>query len=98
MSKTKSHVLRMQKDGNLVCYNGDKAIWASSTCHVGSGPYRFVMQEDNNAVVYGQNGSAWSTKTNNKGVSPARFVMQADGNLVIYDGHNKVLWASGTRR
>ncbi|KAL3131611.1 hypothetical protein ABBQ38_007908 [Trebouxia sp. C0009 RCD-2024] len=83
--RTDEHHLR------LIEYGRGKGGDATRECVV-------LEEEDNNAVVYGQNGSAWSTKTNNKGVSPARFVMQADGNLVIYDGHNKVLWASGTRR
>ena len=84
----------MQHDGNLVCYQGSKAVWASNTCNKGSGPYHLVLQEDRNLVVYRNAGSViWTTHTHGRGEAPARLVMQDDGNIVIYGNNGKVTWA-----
>lgn len=93
-SRNQAHILVMQHDGNLVHYNGGRAVWSSETGGKGSGPYCLVLQEDNNAVVYGQGGSViWATNTNGRGSAPARFVMQDDGNIVMYGASGKVIWA-----
>jgi hypothetical protein len=41
----------MQTDGNLVAYDGTKAIWASGTKGTGSADY-LTMQTGGNPVVY----------------------------------------------
>ena len=93
-SRNQAHELCMQGDGNLVHYNGGRAVWSSGTCNIGSGPYCLVLQEDRNLVVYGQNGSViWTTNTHGRGTGPARLVMQDDDNLVIYGGNGRVIWA-----
>ena len=54
---------RMQKDGNLVSYDGHGvAKWASNTD--GNDSARLVVQDDGNMVIYNVRGNAiWATNT-----------------------------------
>jgi len=93
MSANGKYRLVMQGDGNLVIYNGGRAIWATATRK--DDGKRIVLQGDGNLVMYGSGGSApWATRTNGKPAT--RLVMQNDGNLVLY-GEGKAFWASNTR-
>ncbi len=84
--------LRMQPDGNLVLYDGDKPTWATNTQR--DGGERLDMQSDGNMVVYAGKKALWSSKTlGNKGAS---LKLQDDGNLVIYPTSGKPLWSSHT--
>ncbi|MGB0942232.1 MAG: hypothetical protein ACPGUE_07525 [Marinomonas sp.] len=95
--ETKTRILSMQGDGNLVLYKKDsgtisKAFWASGT-NQGSG-YRTIFQGDGNLVIYDAKGKAkWASGTHPNG---NRIIMQSDGNLVIYLDIGKALWATGT--
>ena len=94
VSRDKSHALVMQGDGNLVCYNGGAAVWASKTYNPGTGPFQLVMQQDRNAVIYGPRGAIWATGTDGHGTAPASFVMQDDGKIVIIVGDGQRIWNS----
>ena len=86
-----SHAYRlvMQGDGNLVVYNGHKAIWSTGTDHHGGA--NAVMQGDGNLVVYWHGHAIWNSNTDHHG--GAVLDMQNDGNLVIY-WHGKAIWNS----
>jgi hypothetical protein len=85
--------LVMQADGNLVLYQGTKALWSSGTA--GHPSSRGAMQADGNLVVYDKSGAAlWASRTS--GNPGARLAIQNDGNLVIYSAAGKTIWASGT--
>jgi len=82
--------LILQKDGNLVLYDGGRAIWSAGTQdkHIN----KLVMQNDGNLVLYGPNGPLWATNTSgNRG---AYLKIQNDGNLVIY----KAVWSTHAKR
>jgi hypothetical protein len=53
-----------QADGNLVTYNGSRAIWASGTG--GSGAGTFVIQNDGNLVIYRGSGAVWASNTSGR--------------------------------
>ena len=82
-----------QTDGNVVLYDGGRAIWDLHTN--GRSTSALVMQGDGNLVLYNGGSAVWSAGTNpNAG---AFLAMQDDGNAVIY-GHNGAVWSSGTAR
>lgn len=95
--ETKSRILIMQGDGNLVLYKKDrgaqsKPLWSSRT-NTGSN-YRAVFQGDGNLVIYNAKGEAkWASGTNPQG---NRLIIQNDGNLVIYSDVGNALWATAT--
>jgi hypothetical protein len=88
----------MQKDGNLVLYKNNKAIWASNTNNNGKeGPYSLHVQGDGNLVARnGKGGAIWASNSNGNGVSPYSLFLQGDGNVVLRDLNSKTIWASGT--
>ena len=86
-------ILNMQRDGNLVLYEGGTPLWATNT--VGKSTAFAVMQGDGNFVLYNTTGKPiWASNT--AGHPGAFIVVQNDGNLVIYDSSSRVLWASNT--
>ncbi|KAF2068720.1 hypothetical protein CYY_009959 [Polysphondylium violaceum] len=64
--------------------------------------YHLVMQHDGNLVLYrGTNWvhqyAEWSSKTYNKSPhSPHYCTVTSDGSLKVFDGHNNMLWQSGS--
>lgn len=84
--------LVMQGDGNLVLYQGSKALWNSATN--GRGGQRAVMQTDGNFVVYSSGGAAlWNSGT--AGLPGGTLLLQNDGNLIVW--HNQFpRWRSNT--
>jgi GH25 family lysozyme M1 (1,4-beta-N-acetylmuramidase) len=85
--------LAMQTDGNLVLYDGSRAIWNTATD--GTKAYLAVMQTDGNFVLYDTRGVAsWSSHTNGHGGT--RLAVQDDGNLVVYATNDVPLWSSST--
>jgi hypothetical protein len=89
-SPNEKYGLVQQTDGNLVFYQGKKALWSSVTGgHAGA---TTVMQPDGNLVVYGTDKKAlWDSDT---GHHPgAMLAVQDDGNLVIYGKDKKALWS-----
>ncbi len=55
-------LVTMQADGNLVVYNGTRAVWASNT--TGNYNASLVVQDDGNLVIYAAgNRPVWSTNT-----------------------------------
>lgn len=76
------YVLAMQTDGNLVVYDGNRAIWESATAYKGT---QFaIMQTDGNFVLYKDNWQPlWESRT--AGHAGSYITLQDDGNLVIYN-------------
>jgi hypothetical protein len=83
--------LAMQPDGNLVVYDGAKALWHSNTG--GKAVSKAAMQTDGNFVIYGYPTALWSTGT--AGHPSSYLAMQADGNLVVYQKAHPI-WATNT--
>ena len=84
--------LIMQADGNVVLYEGSKALWATGTN--GQGGYVFIMQSDGNLVLYdAYQHPLWASNTYRD--TGDRLAIQNDGNLVVYRG-SKAEWDSGT--
>jgi|GEM_PF-6287397 len=85
------YTLTMQKDGNLVLYSPNRALWQAGTSN---NPFsRLAIQPDGNMVVYDMNGRPlWYTGTNQRD----KLILQNDGNLVLYNGLNQPLWATLT--
>ena len=79
-------------DGNLVLYEGSKALWDPGPA--GAGAYA-VMQSDGNLVVYNSAGAAtWNSNT--AGFPGAQLNLQDDSNLVLYHaGHPIWDWGAG---
>jgi hypothetical protein len=85
--------LIMQSDGNLVLYEGSKALWATGTN--GKDGYAMWMQTDGNFVLYNPYKTAlWNSKTESHAGSTLH--VQNDGNLVVYNSGGKAIWSSGT--
>lgn len=85
--------LVMQKDGNLVLYDGaGKALWATNT---GGHPGAWArMLTNGNLVVYAPGHTVlWASNTSKH--RGAQLTLQANGNLVVSLG-SAVLWTSGT--
>jgi hypothetical protein len=88
----------LQKDCNLVAYQGTRPVWASGT--KGSGCVA-IMQGDGNLVVLGgDNGGkvVWASGTQHH--PGAYLVAQSDGNVVIYppgpQTSARALWSTNT--
>lgn len=84
--------LVQQKQGNLVFYDGTRALWTSPTA--GRPGARATMQKEGNLVIYGaDNKPLWSTPTAG---NPGAYLLlpKQSGNLVIYSRDNKPLWSS----
>ena len=83
--------LTVQKDGNVVLYSPNRALWQTGTA--GKPLSRLTLQTDGNLVVYGfDDRPLWWTGTNQRD----RLILQNDGNLVLYNGQNQPLWNSRT--
>jgi Protein of unknown function (DUF2515) len=83
----------MQNDGNLMLYEGSRALWGAGTN--GKGGYVANMQTDGNLVVYDSAGRPlWASNTAGHGGS--NLLVQNDGNVVIYDRGGHPLWATNT--
>lgn len=85
--------LAMQSDGNLVVYEGSRALWASGTAGYHPGA-RVAMQGDGNLVLYDNYGAYWSSRTNSSANANAWLAMQTDGNLVVYKPSGQAVWAT----
>lgn len=84
--------LVMQGDGNLVLYQGSKALWWTATN--GRGAVLAAMQTDGNFVLYTAAGHpVWASGT--YGRAGARLAVQNDGNTVIYLG-SAAIWHTHT--
>ncbi|MDX2012820.1 MAG: phosphodiester glycosidase family protein [Myxococcaceae bacterium] len=82
-----------QGDGNVVLYDGGRALWSTRTN--GRATATLAMQGDGNLVLYAPGQRAlWHTRTHGNG--GARLVVQDDGNVVLYAPTGRVLWATGT--
>ncbi len=87
------YLFAMQTDGNLVLYDGSKAIWNTSS--EGTTAYVATMQTDGNFVLYDtRHAASWASGTYGHG--GARLAVQDDGNLVVYATNGAALWASHT--
>jgi len=84
--------LAMQGDGNLVLYQGTRALWHTFTN--GRGGALAAMQGDGNFVLYTAAGAPLF-HTNTSRYPGAWLAIQNDGNLVIYQGTTP-RWASNT--
>ncbi|MEV0615190.1 hypothetical protein AB0I81_17845 [Nonomuraea sp. NPDC050404] len=84
--------LVQQAQGNLVFYDGTKALWTSPTS--GNPGARTTMQKEGNLVIYGLgNKPLWSTPTSG---NPGAYLLlpNSSGNLVIYSKDNRALWST----
>lgn len=84
----------LQHDGNLVLYDGGKAVWSTGT-HGHSVNYA-ILQDDGNFVLYDkENKALFATNTHGKPV--AHLILQDDRNLVLYSVNNhEPLWHTNT--
>jgi subtilisin family serine protease len=89
-SQLGNHILHMQHDGNLVHYQGSRALWASNTENRPGA--RVVLQTDGNLVIYLGTAPIWASNT--AGTPVDRLVMQDDANLVLYGPGNQPFWDS----
>jgi hypothetical protein len=91
-SASRGYLFAMQPDGNVVIYEGARAVWWSGTGgHPGA---QLSMQPDGNVVLYSVAGQPlWSTGT--YGHPGSRLTMQPDGNVVVYSAANQPLWNTG---
>jgi nucleoid-associated protein YgaU len=90
-SKNGAYKLTLQKDGNLVLYSGDDAVWATATD--GQNVERAEVQKDGNFVLYTPDKAVWASQT--KGAEKVLLVLQDDRNLVLYSEKGPV-WKSDT--
>lgn len=93
-SENHRYRLVLQRDGNLVLYDGRRQpLWASNTN--GQRVEKCIMQQDGNLVLYLRNGQpVWSSNT--AGRPGSYLLIQNDGNMVIYQP--QAVWASNTVR
>jgi hypothetical protein len=85
--------MTMQSDGNLVLYEGSRALWHTQTSG-NPGAYA-VIQGDGNFVVYSAtNRPLWFSRT--QGNSNATIALGDDGNLVLRSASGATLWQTGT--
>jgi hypothetical protein len=86
--------LVLQKDGNLVLYSPNRALWASGTD--GRSVSFLTMQSDGNLVLYDSNFRAlWYTRTSVNKLM--KLTVQQDGNLVLYNSFNQPYWNTATQ-
>ncbi|MEV2268868.1 hypothetical protein [Nonomuraea africana] len=84
--------LVQQHQGNLVFYDGTKALWTSPTS--GRPGAKATMQKEGNLVIYGaDNKPLWSTPTAG---NPSAYLKlpEQSGVLVIYSADDEPLWSS----
>jgi len=80
--------LIMQADGNLVLYNGGRALWATGTL----GANRvLLMRTDGYATVYRGNDAVWFTPTG--GHPGSALAVTNDGNVIVRGPDGRILWA-----
>ena len=77
-----------QHDGNVVLYQGKRALWSTNTC--GRSTTHLTMQSDGNLVLYNGIIPVWASNTWHSGAN--FFIVQDDGNICLYDG-NQAKWA-----
>jgi hypothetical protein len=103
LSPSHEYELIMQRDGNLVLYQGavscptascsGDALWNSGTG--GDAGAYVTMQSDGNLVVYYNGSAVWNSNT--AGHSGSVLTLQDDDNLVIYQGARALWdWRSGS--
>ncbi|NQX03848.1 hypothetical protein HQQ82_03440 [Rathayibacter sp. VKM Ac-2856] len=81
----------VQKDGNVVVYGPQGALWSSQTGGVNSSLEIF---ENGRLQIVADNGAiTWSAQPAAGGTAPFRLVMQDDGNLVEYDADGRAVWS-----
>jgi hypothetical protein len=92
LSPNHEYELIMQStDGNLVLYQGSKALWSSGAEGAGSS---VTMQTDGNLVIYNGGVAKWNSNTD--GFPGGYLQLQDDSNAVIYQsGHPVWDWMSG---
>lgn len=83
----------MQKDCNLVLYDGGRAIWSSGTAGRGSICHT-TLEMNGELAIYDVGKKIWS---NNSGKQTGTYllVLQRDRNVVIY-GSGAAIWATNT--
>ncbi|KAF4951366.1 hypothetical protein FGADI_7564 [Fusarium gaditjirri] len=95
-SKDRSVELRMQDDGKLAIYQGNRCTWQSTAQQIGNAKGA-IMQGDGNFCIYDKNGKAtWHTDTAAPSGDNKTYVsVQDDGELVLYknDGATAI-WSS----
>ena len=87
--------LSMQSDGNLVLYNGNRAIYQSGT-RDSSGSAKLSFQGDGNLVIYGAGGSVLKNYAIN-GRGGVVFKVQDDGVLRVSTATDKTVYATNTK-
>lgn len=92
VSKNGQYQMSFQTDGNLVVYQGSKAIWASNT-NVGVKSDKLAFQTDGNLVLYFMNYATWASGIYGSGYNNAYLVMQDDGILAAYN-NGSLYWST----
>ncbi|MFT3924524.1 MAG: hypothetical protein QM778_18440 [Myxococcales bacterium] len=85
--------LILQTDGNLVLYQGAKALWSSRTN--GKAGFEVIMQSDGNLVLYDPYGTAlWASGTNNHPGSALALTPASTANprMKIIDENGATIW------
>lgn len=91
--------LVVQTDGNLVVYQGNQALWSSSTVGTDDMPKTPTQPLPAKPTACGKLGAGQGLGRDEQVVScDGRFAlkMQTDGNLVLVTLDGKALWASST--
>ncbi|SPJ80702.1 uncharacterized protein FTOL_08824 [Fusarium torulosum] len=93
--------LRMQKDGKLAVYHGERCVW-QNTAEQDWNIHGVKMQEDGNLVIYDDSGkgkATWHTDTSaGKGNNSTTLVVQNDGNVVLYNTGGVPIWATASNK
>jgi peptidoglycan hydrolase-like protein with peptidoglycan-binding domain len=92
VSSNRQYRFVMQRDGNLVEYQGKQPKWASNTGHHAGA--QADLQRDGNFVIYDGKKALWAAGTFRGGSSANVLVVQDDGNIVIYNGKKALWWTN----
>lgn len=86
-SQNKIYKFHHQKDGNVVFYKNNVALWSTNTC--GKQTTHFVFEENTgNLVLYNESEIIWCQKC----INGIIFVIQDDGNFVMYNENNEQIY------
>jgi hypothetical protein len=92
-----AYSLALQPDGNVVLYQGNRALWSTNT--VGAGGVRFGLSHDGLLRLLANDGRTVWQNGPQGGDGNYSFSLQDDGNMVVYlnnGGSATPVWSSNT--